>query len=116
MPGPTPGRGQPPERAAAPGAGHGVGQAHLVGVEDTGIGIPEEDLRDVGRRFFRASSVTAQTTPGTGLGLSIVQSIAAAHGGRMSLDSAPGQGTIVTLHLTSVAEGEAPEDEHHGVS
>lgn len=92
------------------------GHAAAVRVADTGIGIPEEDLRDVGRRFFRASNVTAQTIPGTGLGLSIVQSIAAAHGGRMSLDSVAGQGTTVTIHLTSVAEGEAPEDEHHGAS
>ncbi len=34
----------------------------------------------------------------------------------MSLDSVAGQGRTVTLHLTSVAEGGAPEDEHHGAS
>jgi signal transduction histidine kinase len=65
-------------------------------VRDTGEGIPPEALARVFERFYQSSS----PHPGSsGLGLAIAHAIVAAHGGRIWADSAPGQGTTVTLTL-----------------
>ncbi|MDM7990806.1 ATP-binding protein [Arthrobacter sp. zg-Y877] len=77
------------------GAGPGV----RVQVRDSGIGIPEADLPNLFRRFFRASNATAAAIPGTGLGLAIVQDIVLQHGGELGIDSKVGQGTTVTVLL-----------------
>ncbi len=70
-----------------------------VRVEDTGVGIPEEAQRHVFERFFRADPARSGNARGAGLGLAIVQSIVQLHGGAVSLSSAPGRGTTVTLIL-----------------
>ncbi|SDD10914.1 Signal transduction histidine kinase [Geodermatophilus telluris] len=70
----------------------------LVWVEDTGPGIAEADQARVFERFARGSS-GARRGDGAGLGLSIVRAIAAAHGGRVELDSRPGEGATFTLVL-----------------
>jgi PAS domain S-box-containing protein len=72
--------------------------ASLV-VSDNGMGIPEEDQQHLFTRFFRSSAATEQAIQGTGLGLSIVHSIVTQHGGAVSIDSAPGRGTTVTVLL-----------------
>ncbi|GEM_PF-1970324 len=65
----------------------------MVSVQDWGEGIPEELLTEVFRPFF-------STKPqGVGLGLSICQRIVEEHGGKIFLDSRPGEGTIVTVVL-----------------
>ena len=64
-----------------------------VTVRDQGVGIPSRDLGRVFERFFRVDRARAQTTKGLGLGLSIVRHVARAHGGDITIDSAPGQGT-----------------------
>ena len=74
------------------------GSAALT-VTDTGIGIPERDQRSLFTRFFRASNAVARALPGTGLGLSIVRTIVANHRGDISLESAEGQGTTVTVRI-----------------
>ena len=74
----------------------GSGPGVRVSVSDTGIGIPEADLPNLFRRFFRASNATSAAIPGTGLGLAIVQDIVFQHGGELNLDSAVGRGTTVT--------------------
>lgn len=63
-----------------------------VEVQDTGIGIPAEDMPHLFEEFFRASNV-AKTTKGTGLGLSLVKYIIERHGGRISVESEQGKGT-----------------------
>jgi signal transduction histidine kinase len=68
-------------------------------VTDTGMGIPEQDQRDLFNRFFRASNAVKAAVQGTGLGLSIVRTIIANHGGELDLRSAEGQGTTVTIRL-----------------
>jgi two-component system heavy metal sensor histidine kinase CusS len=70
-----------------------------IEVSDTGVGIPEEALPRVFDRFFRVDSSRSQGSGGTGLGLAIVQSIAVLHGGKAEIQSHPGQGTRVTLHM-----------------
>jgi signal transduction histidine kinase len=71
----------------------------LLEVVDTGIGIPPEHLPNLGKRFYRVDKARSRQVGGTGLGLSIVQSIANAHGGRVTLTSVPEQGTRVMLTL-----------------
>jgi heavy metal sensor kinase len=73
--------------------------AAVVRVCDTGIGIPPDHLPHVFDRFYRVDRSRSREQGGTGLGLSIAQSIVAAHGGTIHLDSAPGQGTTCTVIL-----------------
>jgi signal transduction histidine kinase len=79
-------------------------QAVVVILRDTGIGIPPEHLPHVFDRFYRVDRARSRAEGGTGLGLSIVQSIVTAHGGRIDLASAPGQGTTCTVTLPEMAE------------
>jgi signal transduction histidine kinase len=65
------------------------GQA-VVTVEDTGIGIPEEDLSSLFKRFHRGRNASAY--PGSGLGLPIVEQIARLHGGSVSVENAKSGG------------------------
>ena len=71
-------------------------------VEDTGMGIPEEDLKHLFRRFFRSSVATHHAIQGTGLGLSIVHSIITQHDGTVSVSSSRGVGTTMTVRLPRV--------------
>jgi two-component system, OmpR family, sensor kinase len=66
---------------------------------DLGIGIDPGDLPNLFTPFFRTDRSRSRATGGTGLGLGLARRIAQAHGGRLSLESAPHQGTTVTLEL-----------------
>jgi signal transduction histidine kinase len=68
-------------------------------VEDSGPGIPPEDLPQVFDRFYRGRGQGEGAAEGSGLGLAIVRGIAEAHGGRVSAASEPGQGSRLTLEL-----------------
>ncbi|WP_405448257.1 HAMP domain-containing histidine kinase [Streptomyces achromogenes] len=72
-----------------------------VDVEDDGPGIPARLLPHVFERFARGDSARSRATGSTGLGLAIVQAVAAAHGGAVTVDSAPGR-TVFTLHLPAL--------------
>ena len=74
------------------------GNAQII-VKDTGIGIPKEDQAHVFDRFYRVDKARSRTLGGAGLGLSIVWWIVEAHGGRIEIESAPGQGSAFTVHL-----------------
>lgn len=80
------------------GDDHGV---ELV-VDDTGIGIHQDEFTDVFGRFFRGDEAMRRQIPGTGLGLNIVRSIVAAHGGEVTLDSEPGRGSSFRVRLPHV--------------
>jgi two-component system, OmpR family, sensor histidine kinase MprB len=69
----------------------------LVEVRDRGPGIAETDRSRVFDRFYR--SPASRGMPGAGLGLAIVKQIADAHGGTVTIDSAPGGGAVVRLQL-----------------
>lgn len=73
-----------------------------IEVEDTGIGIPAEDLPRVFERFYRIDKARSRRTGGTGLGLSIVKHVAEAHGGSVRAESALGQGSRFTLILPTL--------------
>ncbi|MFE4834303.1 sensor histidine kinase [Arthrobacter sp. NPDC056691] len=72
-------------------------------VQDTGMGISEEETSRVFTRFFRSQAARQAAIPGVGLGLSITKTIVERHGGTISCDSKPGAGTTFTLTLP--AEG-----------
>ena len=67
----------------------------LVSVEDTGIGIPKEDLPRIFNKYFRSSSATG--FKGTGLGLTISKAIVEAHGGTIEVESVEGEGSRFTV-------------------
>jgi two-component system, cell cycle sensor histidine kinase DivJ len=75
------------------------GGAVVLSVADTGVGIPEKDLARIGKPFEQVEGDMARLHKGTGLGLSLVKSIAELHGGAMTIESALGDGTTVTLRL-----------------
>jgi signal transduction histidine kinase len=74
-----------------------VGLQAQLAVRDTGEGISAEHLPQLGERFYRVDKSRSRAAGGAGLGLSIARSIAAAHGGALTLTSVPGQGTTATL-------------------
>jgi PAS domain S-box-containing protein len=76
-----------------------AGNRAWLRVQDTGIGIPPEDLPHIFDRFFRAENVSQLTIPGTGLGLSITREIVELHGGEINIESEIGVGTTVTVWL-----------------
>jgi len=70
-----------------------------IDVSDSGCGISPEHLPYVFDRFYRVDQARADSSARVGLGLAIVKSIATLHGGTVSIESAPQQGTRVTLSL-----------------
>jgi PAS domain S-box-containing protein len=88
----TPGGGRVTIRAS----GDPDGGVRLT-VEDTGIGIPEEDRDGVFNAFRRSRDADRRAIQGTGLGLTLVKALMDLHGGQVSLDSTAGRGTAVTV-------------------
>jgi signal transduction histidine kinase len=68
-------------------------------VRDSGFGIPPEDREKIFEKFYRGRNSRITEIPGTGLGLTITKEIIGRHGGRISVESAPGGGSIFTVIL-----------------
>jgi signal transduction histidine kinase len=71
----------------------------LLTIVDEGIGMTDDELGRALQPFGQAQASTTRTYGGTGLGLPITQGLVEAHGGVMSIASAPGEGTRVSLRL-----------------
>ncbi len=71
----------------------------VVKVRDTGIGIPSKDLPHIFERFYRVDRSRSRHRGGAGLGLSIAARIVEFHGGRIGVESTPGEGSTFTLFL-----------------
>jgi cell cycle sensor histidine kinase DivJ len=84
------------------------GSRLAVMVEDTGVGIREDDLPHLGEAFFQAHASYDRRHDGTGLGLSIVKGLVRLHGGDMDIRSRLGDGTRVTVRLPIDCEGTRP--------
>jgi two-component system, OmpR family, heavy metal sensor histidine kinase CusS len=77
------------------------GQAVVVEVADTGCGIAAVHLPHVFDRFYRVDRTRSAAGGNVGLGLAIVKTVATLHGGAVSIDSAIGRGTRVTIRIPS---------------
>jgi signal transduction histidine kinase len=83
-----------------------AGADAVLRVADTGTGIPAEELPRVFDRFWRGRG--AARTSGSGIGLAVAAELARAHGGRLTAESAEGDGTTMTLTMPRVMEREPP--------
>jgi cell cycle sensor histidine kinase DivJ len=73
--------------------------ALVLAVGDSGVGISADELSGVGHAWNQAQSARDSDERGSGLGLSLVRALAELHGGSMSVQSAPGEGTTVSVIL-----------------
>jgi signal transduction histidine kinase len=71
----------------------------ILKVKDTGIGISEDELPLIFERFYRADKSRSRKSGGAGIGLTVVKSIVSAHGGEVSVESRPGQGSLFTVRI-----------------
>jgi PAS domain S-box-containing protein len=84
------------------------GGIHLA-VEDTGIGMAQETIAAALEPFRQLDGSLARRFEGAGLGLSIAKALAELHGGHLSVQSAVGEGTIVTIALPPARVGQYPD-------
>jgi two-component system, cell cycle sensor histidine kinase DivJ len=80
----------------------GAGDTLELVVADTGVGIAQDDLHRLGRPYEQAGDAE-QRAAGSGLGLSLVRAFARLHGGDMTVESAVGEGTTVTIRMPVLA-------------
>ncbi len=76
-----------------------AGEMILVSVTDTGVGIPADQLDKVFDRFYQVDGSATRRFGGAGLGLAIARRIVGAHGGRIWVESAAGQGSVFRFTL-----------------
>ena len=81
----------------------GEREATVVGVRDTGSGIPAEHLPRIFERFYRVDAGRSRDEGGTGLGLAIVKHLVEAHGGRVRAESVVGRGTTILAEFPPAA-------------
>jgi signal transduction histidine kinase len=79
---------------------HARGNIAVLTVEDTGLGIPKEDMPNLFQRFYRPHM--EGRPDGTGLGLAICNKIVQIHGGKIAIESELGKGTKVTVELKKI--------------
>jgi len=88
-----------------------VGDTVVVGIADTGIGIAPDALQRLGRPFEQVESQLTKSHQGSGLGLAISKSLVELHGGRMSIRSTVGRGTMVMVRLPLEPHCPMPKEE-----
>jgi two-component system, OmpR family, sensor kinase len=84
--------------------------AVVLDIEDDGPGMPPDQAQRVFERFYRADAARNRASGGTGLGLAIVAGLVAAHGGTVSVRTAPGQGADFQVKLPLSPDAVAPDD------
>jgi two-component system, OmpR family, sensor kinase len=81
-----------------------TGRWAVLDVADEGPGLPPEHAARVFERFYRVDAARTRSQGGSGLGLSIVGGLTEAHGGRVELDTAPGEGAVFRVVLPLAAD------------
>jgi len=79
-------------------------------MQDTGIGIPPENLPRIFDRFYQVDHSLTRTHGGSGIGLALVKELLALHRGSIAAESTPGAGTTFRVHLVLPRAVPAPED------
>jgi PAS domain S-box-containing protein len=87
--------------------GHADSHRVVLSVSDNGIGIDEDEIDQIGERFFRARTSTG--TSGTGIGLNLVKTLVEMHGGSFNARSKKGEGSTFTICLPIAGPEEYPE-------
>jgi len=82
-----------------------AGNDLVLTVSDTGIGIAADKLNQIGQPFVQVQDHYTRAHEGTGLGLSLVKGLVALHGGKFTMASHPGVGTVVTIVLPADGSG-----------
>jgi signal transduction histidine kinase len=85
-----------------------AGREAIISVRDEGIGIPLVDQARIFEKFYRISTPENQRIPGTGLGLTLVDHIVKAHDGSVQVESAPGRGSVFSIHLPLLVDEATP--------
>ncbi|WP_225934703.1 MULTISPECIES: response regulator [unclassified Cupriavidus] len=80
----------------------------VLSVSDTGIGIAAEELPRLFERFHRVSGAVGRSIEGSGIGLAMVQELVRLHGGRIDVQSTPGEGSCFTVRLPREARLAVP--------
>ncbi len=93
-----------PERGEIALLAVGTPEGVEILIQDTGPGIPEEDLDRVFDRFYRPETSRSRSSGGSGLGLAIAKSIVQAHGGDIRAERAPSGGTAIVVRLPAGEE------------
>ena len=88
----------------------GAPEARLA-VRDYGPGIAPEHLPRLTERFYRVDVADSRAQGGTGLGLALVKHVLNRHGGRLSIESTPGEGATFIMHLPLRTGDSAPANE-----
>lgn len=96
----TPQQGEITVTLAVSGTADAAGKKQItISVTDTGVGIPEDQQQRIFERFFQHASGDAVINQGTGIGLSITKEFVKMHGGAIDVSSAPGKGSVFSVHL-----------------
>jgi signal transduction histidine kinase len=89
---------------AVDASGSRRGREVRITVSDRGPGVAAEDLPHIFDPFYRGRRAVADQVQGNGLGLHLVRRIAEAHGGKVSVRTAPGEGAAFTIHIPARAD------------
>ena len=84
-----------------------TGDRAWVSVQDSGIGIPPEELEHIFDRFRQVDASTTRRHGGTGIGLSLVKELVELHGGKITVSSHPGKGSTFTVNFKRLPDDEA---------
>ena len=82
----------------------GLGEYMEIKVQDTGVGIPPEEIPKIFDKFYRVKSPKTRQVIGTGLGLAIVKGIVEAHQGTVDVESTVDKGTTFRILLPVIPD------------